>query len=336
MKTLRSSWQYMKSVYARHSKLILTLGGVLLVLYVFLPQLQNLRDSLQAVEAADKKQLLFAVVVFACAFPILAAKYCLIAQYKLRYALTFQVQVASAFVSKLLPMSIGSLTVNTYYLTTQAKSVAKAASTMTLNALTSSLAFGLIVIAALISSWGDLAFEGSSRDINWYRILAVIVLISVVLWLLSRISRLNQMITDAWKSLWTNFKSYRDQPLKATWGVILNAIGSMTGIGTLYICAHAVNLPLTLSQAVLSYTMGNIIGSLVPTPGGLGGAEAGLYAGLIFFGYDHDASLTTVLLYRLITYWIPIIPGYMMYRHLKPTVLADFHIHQKKSVAAKT
>jgi len=334
MNFITKIWHHARNFYSRHSKLVLAIGGILLVFYVFIPQLGSLKESLMAVESANKKELFLAVVVFCCGFPILALKYCLIAQYKLRYMLTFQVQIASAFVSKLLPMSIGSLTVNTYYLTTQSKSVAKAASTMTLNALTSSAAFALIVIAALAANSNDLTFKGNTSEINWYRILGLIVVISVIIWLLSRIGRLRKMITNAWNGLWTNFKTYREQPIKATWGVIFNGLGSMTGITTLLICARATGLPVTLPQAVLSYTMGNIIGSLVPTPGGLGGVEAGLYAGLVFFGYDQNTSLTAVLLYRLITYWIPIIPGYMMYRRLRATVLSDFHIHQKKVESA--
>jgi uncharacterized protein (TIRG00374 family) len=80
----------------------------------------------------------------------------------------------------------------------------------------------------------------------------------------------------------------------------------------------------TLAQAVISYALGNVIGSLVPTPGGLGGVEAGLYSGLTFFGYDASSSFAAVCLYRLITYWLPIIPGYFSYRHLRKTILSGF------------
>jgi len=327
MKYISAGWKHVRAFYAKHSKIILTIAGLLLVFYVFIPQLGNLKESLQAAEAANKTMLFLAVVVFCVGFPILAAKYCLIAQYKLRYYLTLQVQVASAFVSKLLPMSIGSLTVNTYYLTKESKDVSEAASTMAINAMTSSIAFGIIIIIALISTWSDISLEHTQHDVNWFRALLVLIIVSVSIWLISRIKKIRNILHNAWKSIWGNIKLYRKHPRKVTYGIIFNGLGSLTGITTLYICAHAVGLPVTFPQAILSYTMGNIIGSLVPTPGGLGGAEAGLYAGLVFFGYPDNTSLVAVLLYRLITYWLPLIPGYMMYHHLRKTTFSTFKLH---------
>lgn len=331
MKFLIRIWHKIASFYAKHSRVILTIAALLLIFYVFIPQLSSLKESLQAVKSANKEMLLFAVVVFCVGFPILAAKYCLIAQYKLRYALTLQVQIASAFISKLLPMSIGSLTVNTFYLTKESKNVSEAASTMAINAMTSSIAFALIIIFALISSWGDFTLQNTHKDVNWFRTLLVIVLVSVMLWLISRIKKIRLMIRSVGRNIWENIKLYRQHPRKVTYGIIFNGIGSMTGITTLFICAHAVGLPVTLPQAILSYTMGNIVGSLVPTPGGLGGAEAGLYAGLVFFGYPDSTSLVAVLLYRLITYWLPLIPGYMSYHHLRKTTFSTFKLHGTKT-----
>ena len=337
----RSTRNTIKSFITSHATQLITIALVLLVLRVFIPQLSNLKESLQAVKTADIAILIEAVLIFTLGFPVVALKYCLIAQYAVKYWLTLQVQIASAFISKLLPMSIGSLTVNTFYLTTVSKDVAKAASTMTLNAVTSSTAFFLIIIFALIRSRGDLANQAVQHNIQWGQVFALFVGITLIIFFVLRIHKIRTRLVKTWNGLWGNFKHYKDQPGKVAYGVVFNAIGSLTGIATLYLCAQAVNLDITFSQAILSYTMGNIIGSLVPTPGGLGGAEAGLYAGLVFFGYDPSLCLTAVLIYRLISYWLPIIPGYLMYRHLRHTTLSEFSIRKKadkskQKFAAKT
>jgi uncharacterized protein (TIRG00374 family) len=63
--------------------------------------------------------------------------------------------------------------------------------------------------------------------------------------------------------------------------------------------------PAVASVAVV-YFAGAIIGSAVPTPGGLGGIEAAMSAGLIAVGVPSGAAVSAVILYRLATYWLPI------------------------------
>ncbi len=324
----------MKKFFVVNSTFLITIVVIGLVLWVFIPQLSNLKDSLHAAESANKVILLLAVIVFIIGFPILAWKYCVITPVKLKYWLTLQVETASAFISKLLPMSIGSLTVNTYYLSRETKSVTTAGSTMALNATTSSIAFVFIIGFALLSNLSSLTnISTKSHNIRWSMIAIVILIIGFIFWYLIHSKRFIDRIKKTGKEFWTNFKDYKNSPLKVFGGIIFNGLGSLTGITTLYLCGRSVGLDLTYSEAILSYTLGNIVGSLVPTPGGLGGAEAGLYGGLVFFGLDADLSLVTVLIYRLISYWLPIIPGYIMYRHLRKTALADFHIRKKKKLA---
>ena len=54
-----------------------------------------------------------------------------------------------------------------------------------------------------------------------------------------------------------------------------------------------------------------------PLPGGLGGIEAALTAGLIAVGTDASAALSAVLLYRVFTYWLPIPLGWVALHHLQ-------------------
>jgi len=323
----------LKAIITTNSTIIISVVVIALVLWVFIPQLSNLKESLKALEGANKTLLALAVLVFIAGFPIVAYKYCIITPIKLKYWLTLKVQIASAFISKLLPMSIGSLTVSTYYLTYATKSVTLAGSTMALNAATSTTAFVIIIAFALIGNLNTLTHASTSAsNINWKLIVFILLVVAFILWRLIHSKKYIDRIKKGSLELWQNFKNYKNQPWKVVGGIVFNGLGSLTGITTLFICCHAVGLNVNYAQAILTYTLGNIVGSLVPTPGGLGGAEAGLYGGLVFFGYNADQSLIAVLIYRLISYWLPILPGYLMYRHLRKTVLSDFHIRKNKTV----
>ena len=54
------------------------------------------------------------------------------------------------------------------------------------------------------------------------------------------------------------------------------------------------------------YLTGSAIGSIIPTPGGLGAVEAALTAGLTAAGVPGAVALRAVLLFRLLTFWLPV------------------------------
>jgi putative heme transporter len=56
-----------------------------------------------------------------------------------------------------------------------------------------------------------------------------------------------------------------------------------------------------------------LLGSFIPTPGGVGVIEAGLSGALVASGVAPTSALAAVLVYRLITYVMPILFGAVLY-----------------------
>jgi uncharacterized protein (TIRG00374 family) len=77
----------------------------------------------------------------------------------------------------------------------------------------------------------------------------------------------------------------------------------------LYSMGLAFNARLTIVQALFVLTIGVLAATITPTPGGIGGAEAGLVAALISVGVTSHQALTVALTYRFLVYWLPILPG---------------------------
>lgn len=67
--------------------------------------------------------------------------------------------------------------------------------------------------------------------------------------------------------------------------------------------------PAFTSVAVV-YLVGAVVASVAPTPGGLGAVEATLIAGLISAGMANTTAVAAVILFRLATFWIPLLPGW--------------------------
>jgi undecaprenyl-diphosphatase len=59
------------------------------------------------------------------------------------------------------------------------------------------------------------------------------------------------------------------------------------------------------------------LGQAAPTPGGLGAVEAAMIAAMTTLGLDASVAVPTVFLYRIATFWLPILPGIWALRRLE-------------------
>ena len=79
----------------------------------------------------------------------------------------------------------------------------------------------------------------------------------------------------------------------------------------------AFGVHLDFTQVLVIFTLGSVVGVATPTPGGLIGIEAGLIAGFVAFGISGPKALAIVLTYRFISYWLPILPGFIALVYVK-------------------
>ena len=95
-------------------------------------------------------------------------------------------------------------------------------------------------------------------------------------------------------------------------------LGGQVTVTLLYIAALALSVQalgggLSLTTIAVVYLFGTAAASVVPTPGGIGTVEVALIAGLTAAGMTSEAAVPAVFLYRIATFWLPILPGYVAY-----------------------
>lgn len=81
----------------------------------------------------------------------------------------------------------------------------------------------------------------------------------------------------------------------------------------LYLVFLALGYHVPLAALTVSYAVANAVGSLAPTPGGLGAVEGLLIALLVSFDVPSPEAIAVVLVYRLINFWLPIPVGFGSY-----------------------
>jgi uncharacterized protein (TIRG00374 family) len=96
---------------------------------------------------------------------------------------------------------------------------------------------------------------------------------------------------------------------------LVEALGGAVLLNLCYIAAlwfamSAFHGSVSLVGVAVVYLAGGAIGSLAPTPGGLGAVEAALSAGLTAAGMPGAAAVSAVLLFRLATFWLPVPLGW--------------------------
>jgi len=85
----------------------------------------------------------------------------------------------------------------------------------------------------------------------------------------------------------------------------------------LYASVRAVGADVNLAAAAIVFLTGNTVGTAIPTPGGIGAVEAALVAGLGAAGVPGGLAVPAVLLFRLLSFWLPLLPGYIAWNRMQ-------------------
>ena len=113
--------------------------------------------------------------------------------------------------------------------------------------------------------------------------------------------------------------SLANQPAKLATGVfgvlLLNVAYSMCLVASV----RAFTPSASVAAIALVYLAASVVGQAAPTPGGLGAVEAAIAAGLTATGIDAGVAISATLVFRLWTFWVPTIPGWLAFQNLQRT-----------------
>lgn len=124
-------------------------------------------------------------------------------------------------------------------------------------------------------------------------------------------------VTGAKTSVLTIGAHLRHHPARVASGLGASGLLTLTHIGAFVCCVHAVGGHASLIAMTAVYLGAASAGSLVPTPGGVGAVESALISGLIAAGLAPQTAAAAAVLSRLVTVWLPAIPGLVALRGLR-------------------
>lgn len=294
---------------------LLMLAAIGLAVYVVLPQLGEFEQTVDAAKDADYVLLLGALVLSATSY--LAAALMLQGSSPVPLPLLANVQtgLAASFANRVTPGSVGGFGVNIRYLQRNGLELPVATAAIALNSTASFVAHMSLLVTSAVAV-GSLGIGDVKLPTGWHLLVAVAVglaLAGVVVFLPVVRRRVGPVAADAWSGIREVLRS----PGRAT-RLVLGAYGNLLSyFGAFAISCLAFGLDIGLQKELVVFLGGSIVGGAAPTPGGLGGIEAALIAGLTGLGADPGPAVAGVLTYRLVTFWLPTLPGWLAFRHLR-------------------
>jgi uncharacterized protein (TIRG00374 family) len=90
-------------------------------------------------------------------------------------------------------------------------------------------------------------------------------------------------------------------------------------IGVLWAAFRAFGGRVPSAVLVQGFFVG-MLGNLLPLPGGIGGVEGGMIGAFAAFGVNAGLAVVAVLVFRALTFWLPMVPGVIAYFQLRGTV----------------
>ncbi|MFB8180382.1 YbhN family protein [Streptomyces sp. NPDC055966] len=219
-------------------------------------------------------------------------------------------QFAAGSANHLLPTGLGAGAVNLRFMTVCGVPLARSSAALALYLLAESVG-RLSLLAALLFAFPDALRIGTlvpAGAVGPLLVIAGAVLV-VAAAALALVRRLRTAALGFVRTALGEARSVHTRPARALalWGGSL-AFPALQATGLVAV-GQALGLPVPPAHMALAYLAATVAVALVPTPGGIGSVEAALIVALVAAGGPVAVATAVVLAYRIITVWVPLVPG---------------------------
>jgi uncharacterized membrane protein YbhN (UPF0104 family) len=296
-------------------KLLLVVGGAVAA-YLVLSQLSN-------VDLADilrRAQWQWAAIALACSVATYFGAALSLTGFVLErvpIVRAFLAQVAASFVGLVAPPAVGGPALNARFLQRQGLDGPVAVATIGVwQAVAFAVHIVLLVTAGVLA--GTQAHTSFDPPAGTVVGAALVLLVAGVLMSLPWVRRLViDRAATLGREILPRLLAVAQRPGKLAAGVTGSVFLNVAYCAALVCSVRAFGGDLPWEAISVVYLAGSAVGSAAPTPGGLGAVETALAAGLTAAGLDGVTAVSSVLLFRIVTYWLPVAPGWLAFRWLQ-------------------
>jgi glycosyltransferase 2 family protein len=227
------------------------------------------------------------------------------------------VMFGQSFLNRFTPMNAGGMAMRIRYLQKGGTDATVATAAIGLTSAASGVVQVLFI--AFFFLWtstdptGGLSPSADGLDVSIVGVfVGAIAVAAVVLVLAPRLRRwILGFLRSTYAKIRSDFGELAQRPSKM--GLLFGgqALAKLSTIICWYAACMAFDVDLSFAELGALYMLANTVASTVPTPGGVGAIEAALVFVLTSAGVDEATAWASMLLFRLVNYWFPTIPGYV-------------------------
>jgi glycosyltransferase 2 family protein len=226
----------------------------------------------------------------------------------------FGVQLSTAFVGVAMPPTVGHVAVNARYLHQEDVDEGTIAAAVTMSQVVNIVTTVLLLIVFALLTGSGLSRFKIARSTDVLIGLAVIAAAIIVLVAVPQTrTRLAGTVWPHLRSVGPRLVDAISHPLRLAISAGANLLLTAAYLVAFIAALRAIGAHPAILPAAIVYLAGNAVGSAAPTPGGIGGVEAVLAAGLTAIGIPAHEAIPAVLLFRVATFWLPIPAGWVAY-----------------------
>jgi len=218
----------------------------------------------------------------------------------------FAVQVAGTFVNHVLPAGAGGMAVNVRFQSRQGIPRAAAAGAVALNVAAGTVTHTALLIIAVLLAPASLtaAVTLGTPLVGGLLVLAGIVLVVAAVWWMRRTRFMAQLAGQL-----AVLVAVLRTPARAAQLWLGSIAVPVLHCLIVYAVLRSLAGTVPVLEVSVAYLIASSVSALLPSPGGFGALDIALVAALVAVGAPAATALATVLAYRLLTVWVPLLPG---------------------------
>lgn len=297
-------------------KNILLASASVVALYVLVPQFSQINPQ-ELLSTAEWKWAGIALIASALTYFASTALLLSFISVPVNRFRALQAQLAASFATLVTPPTLGSVAVNIRFLNRAGVSGPAAATAVGVSQVVIFFihVLLLVVFGVVAGTQTDFSFRPSRIT------LVIFVVIFALLILGFSINQVRNWILNKTRPIFSQagptLAIIAQQPQRLLLSVLSSISLNFAYIVAFYSSLNAFGSDISFATAAFVYLAGATLGQAAPTPGGIGAVEAALVAGLTASGIPSGTALSGVLLYRVVTFWLPVLPGWYAFANLQ-------------------
>ena len=232
---------------------------------------------------------------------------------------TFESRLATSFANRITPARSGGVALSVRYLQKEGVETGAALAAVGLTT-TAGAAVHLVVLYMTVRLSG----EGGSFDVSTSASGVILIVVAVAIALAGLVMLLPwgrrlllRTLLPAVRRSATGLRDAAARPRRLVQLLAGSLLVTFAYIAALIASVRALEGTVDVPSIALVFLVASVLAAVAPTPGGLVAMEAALIGGLVLVGEPVAIAIPAVFVYRLVTFWLPVPPGWLAYRRLE-------------------